>query len=204
MSVLCDSEIIELCVNSVDRYTGDSIIKDMISPFSPVAIKEENGKKIISYGVSAYGYDIRVADEFKIFHKEVAEVYKCIDPKSTVGHTHLFREGKADVMLIPPNSMMLCRSVEYFRIPRDIMCIAVGKSTYARCGIIANITPLEAEWEGYLTIELSNTTPLPVKVYANEGIAQLIFFKADKVCTTSYKDKDGKYQGQQGVTGAIV
>ncbi len=200
MSVLCDSEIIKRCISVVD---GGVNRIGMISPYSEVAVKEENGKKIISYGVSAYGYDIRVADEFKI----CSNIYDTIvlDPKNIDGASQRqFLEYKQDEILIPANSMMLCRSVEYFRIPRDIMCIAVGKSTYARCGIIANITPLEAEWEGYLTIELSNTTPLPVKVYANEGIAQLIFFKADKVCDVSYADKKGKYQGQVGVTGAIV
>lgn len=189
MSVLSDWEIIERCKQG------------MIAPFSPVAVKEENGKKIISYGVSAYGYDIRVANEFKLIYPNLQDTCEVIDPKQD---NSLFIEFRQDEILLPPNSMMLCRSLEYFRIPRDIMCIAVGKSTYARCGIIANITPLEAEWEGYLTIELSNTTPLPVKVYANEGVAQLIFFKADSVCQTSYKDKDGKYQGQVGVTGAKV
>ncbi len=208
MTVLCDSEIIERCleVYKLDEEGNKTFIgpQGMISPFSPVAVKEEGGKKIISYGVSAYGYDIRVADEFKICRQPDDQDIDTwgIDPKNTC--SSVFDFEKSDSILLPPNSMMLCRSVEYFRIPRDIMCIAVGKSTYARCGIIANITPLEAEWEGYLTIELSNTTPLPVKVYANEGIAQLVFFKADKVCTTSYKDKDGKYQGQVGVTGAIV
>lgn len=192
MSVLCDREIIIRCTK----------LDPMITPFSPLAVKEVAGKKIISYGVSAYGYDIRVANEFKvILERPTYEDH--IDPKTPNHFMFELIESDTYVML-PPNSMMLCRSVEYFRIPRDIMCIAVGKSTYARCGIIANITPLEAEWEGYLTIELSNTTPLPVKVYANEGIAQLIFFKADTVCGTSYKDKAGKYQGQTGVTGSIV
>jgi dCTP deaminase len=190
MSVLSDKEIIERC------NAG------MITPFSPTAVKEENGNKIISYGVSAYGYDIRVANEFKLFYSDITTIYNYIDPKITNTQFPLYYEKVADEILIPPNSMMLCRSVEYFRIPRDIMCIAVGKSTYARCGIIANITPLEAEWEGYLTIELSNTTPLPVKIYVNEGIAQLVFFKAENMCEISYKDKDGKYQGQTGVTGA--
>ncbi len=189
MSVLSDREIIERCEAG------------MITPFSPVAVKEIDGKKVISYGVSAYGYDIRVADEWRIV-EPCGPMLTHLDPKSP--NEGIFKDFIKDEILLPPNSMMLCRSVEYFRIPRDIMCIAVGKSTYARCGIIANITPLEAEWEGYLTIELSNTTPLPVKVYANEGICQLLFFKADTVCTTSYKDKDGKYQGQTGVTGALV
>ncbi len=205
MSILSDSEIIERCHDYKIEYNacGEKLVLDqnpMISPFSPVAVKEVDGQKIISYGVSAYGYDITVADEFRILKLKNALDY--IDPKQK--HDHLYHDYTEDEIFIPANSMMLCRSVEYFRIPRDIMCIAVGKSTYARCGIIANITPLEAEWEGYLTIELSNTTPLPVKVYAWEGIAQLIFFKADRVCDVSYKDKDGKYQGQTGVTGSIV
>lgn len=199
MSVLADHEIIERCVSVIDA--GVKKI-GMISPYSDVAVKEENGKKIISYGVSAYGYDIRVADEFKLFYRDVNTVHEYIDPKNANPQFPLFHDVVADEILLPPNSMMLCRSVEYFRIPRDIMCVAVGKSTYARCGIIANITPLEAEWEGYLTIELSNTTPLPVKIYANEGICQLLFFKADNICDISYADKKGKYQGQTGVTGS--
>jgi dCTP deaminase len=188
MSVLADSEIIERCTNTETP---------MIYPFVDHQVKELDGRKLISYGVSAYGFDIRVANEFKL----VVAGYQ-IDPKNNDGLR--FENVVSDSVNIPPNSMMLCRSVEYFRIPRDIMCIAVGKSTYARCGIIANITPLEAGWEGHLTIELSNTTPLPVKVYANEGIAQLIFFKANKVCEISYKDKNGKYQGQTGITGAKI
>lgn len=188
MSVLCDKDIISLCTNQ---------LHPMIYPFSSVGVREENGKKIISYGVSAYGYDIRVANEFKHIDLPMRGI---IDPKQR--NDYFTEQYVEDYTLVAPNSMVLCRSVEYFHIPRDIMCIAVGKSTYARCGIVANITPLEAEWEGYLTIELSNTTPLPVKVYANEGIAQLIFFKAKSVCATSYKDKNGKYQGQLGVTEA--
>ncbi len=208
MSILCDSEIINRCIKrtTYNKQTQITTVTQdaMIEPFSAVAVKEENGKKIISYGVSAYGYDIRVADEFKLTTKIDCSVVKTkiLDPKNI--QDDVFFEYKQDEILLPPNSMMLCRSVEYFRIPRDIMCIAVGKSTYARCGIVANITPLESCWEGYLTIELSNTTPLPVKVYAWEGIAQLIFFKADKVCDVSYADKKGKYQGQTGVTGSIV
>lgn len=201
MSVLSDHEIIERCMIHKDLTTGD-LSGGMIEPYSCVAVKEEDGKKIISYGVSAYGYDIRVADEFKLVNTYNQE-QGIIDPKSDFTSL-LFTPVRGDSVNIPPNSMMLCRSVEYFRIPRDIMCIAVGKSTYARCGIVANITPLEAEWEGHLTIELSNTTPLPVKIYANEGIAQLIFFKADNICDISYADKGGKYQGQVGVTGAKV
>ncbi len=200
MTILCDSEIIELCRSHYDN--GVRRWDQIIHPFSPVAVKEENGKKIISYGTSSYGYDIRVADEFKLIKYNSCGPTASIDPKNVVSVE--YSEFKQPHIEIPPNSMMLCRSVEYFRIPRDIMCIAVGKSTYARCGVIANITPLESCWEGYLTIELSNTTPLPVKIYANEGIAQLIFFKADKVCDVSYADKQGKYQGQVGVTGAIV
>lgn len=189
MSVLSDREITERCTNTETP---------MISPFVGHQVKELDSRKLISYGLSCYGFDIRVADEFKV----IKRFDQVIDPKNK--DCVSFSNIGGAVVEIPPNSMMLCRSVEYFRIPRDIMCIAVGKSTYARVGVIANITPLEPEWEGYLTIELSNTTPLPVKVYANEGIAQLIFFKADNICQTSYKDKDGKYQGQTGVTGSIV
>ncbi len=184
MSIRPDSWIIKQC-----RDHG------MIEPFVDESVKSILGRKIISYGVSAYGYDIRVADVFKL---PIINNAFIIDPKVPVS----FSEFTANEVLIPPNSMMLCRSLEYFRIPRDVLGICVGKSTYARCGVIANITPLEPEWEGHLTIELSNTTPLPVKVYAFEGIAQLLFYQTSDVCTTSYKDKGGKYQGQTGVTGS--
>jgi dCTP deaminase len=157
----------------------------MIEPFEPTLVRE--GK--ISYGLSSYGYDIRVADEYYIFTNVYTTV---VDPKN-VYH-------KGEYCIIPPNSFCLARSVEYFRIPRNVIGICLGKSTYARCGIIVNITPLEPEWEGHLTIEISNTTPLPAKIYSFEGIAQLIFLEADEVCRISYADRKGKYQGQRGIS----
>ncbi len=191
MSVLSDIEIVQRC-----------LLENMIEPYEISTVREVMGQKVISYGVSGYGYDIRVADEFKLLYRNPFEVAETIDPKDSTSVR--YAAFKSKTVLIPPNSMLLCRSVEKFKIPRDIMCIAVGKSTYARCGLIVNITPLEPEWEGYLTIEVSNTTPLAVRVYANEGIAQLIFFKADTVCGTSYADKGGKYQSQVGVQEAKV
>ena len=158
----------------------------MIEPF----VERQARTGVVSYGVSSYGYDIRVADEFKIFTNVNSTV---IDPKS-------FVDIKGDVCIIPPNSFALARTIEYFRIPRDILTICLGKSTYARCGIIVNVTPFEPEWEGHVTIEISNTTPLPAKIYANEGIAQVLFFQGDEPCEVSYKDKQGKYQAQRGVT----
>jgi dCTP deaminase len=187
MSVLCDSEIIERA------YAG------MIEPFSELQVKEVNGSKVISYGVSSYGYDMRIADEFKIFTNVNNAI---VDPKKFDEKSYVDYEGS--VCIIPPNSFVLARSVEYFRIPRDILTICVGKSTYARCGIIVNVTPFEPEWEGFVTIEISNTTPLPARIYAYEGIAQVIFLKADMVCATSYKDKGGKYQKQTELTIARV
>ena len=150
---------------------------------------------VVSYGVSSYGYDIRVADEFKIFTNINSTLIdpKDFDPKS-------FVDLKADVCIVPPNSFALARTVEYFKIPRDVLTICLGKSTYARCGIIVNVTPFEPEWEGHVTIEISNTTPLPAKIYANEGIAQVLFFQGDEPPEVSYKDKKGKYQSQTGVT----
>ncbi len=162
----------------------------MIEPF--VENQVRNG--VISYGVSSYGYDIRVADEFMIFtnvHSAVVDP-KNFDPKSMV-------EFKGDVCVIPPNSFALARSVEYFRIPRGVLTVCLGKSTYARCGIIVNVTPFEPEWEGFVTLEISNTTQLPAKIYANEGLAQVLFFEADEECETSYADKKGKYQKQQSI-----
>ena len=163
----------------------------MIEPFEEGQVREG----VISYGLSSYGYDMRVADEFRIFHNALAPV---VDPKAFDDRS--FVEHQGDDCIIPPNSFALARSVEYFRIPRDVMTITVGKSTYARCGIITNVTPFEPEWEGYVTLEISNTTPLPAKVYSNEGIAQVLFFQADEACETSYADRKGKYQGQTGVT----
>jgi dCTP deaminase len=162
----------------------------MIEPFAENQVR--NG--VISYGVSSYGYDIRVADEFKIFTNVFSAVVdpKQFDPNSMVDY-------KGDVCVIPPNSFALARTVEYFRIPRSVLTICVGKSTYARCGIIVNVTPFEPEWEGYVTLEISNTTPLPAKIYANEGVAQVLFFEADDECKISYADKKGKYQKQQTI-----
>ncbi|HSQ28149.1 MAG TPA: dCTP deaminase [Anaerolineales bacterium] len=162
----------------------------MIEPFEENQVR--NG--VISYGVSSYGYDIRVANEFKIFTNVFSAVVdpKHFDPKSMVDY-------QGDVCVIPPNSFALARTVEYFRIPRGVLTVCLGKSTYARCGIIVNVTPFEPEWEGFVTLEISNTTPLPAKIYANEGIAQVLFFEGDEVCETSYADKKGKYQAQQSI-----
>jgi dCTP deaminase len=165
--------------------------KRMIEPFSDQQVRDG----VISFGVSSYGYDFRVADEFKIFTIVDSII---VDPKHF--DTHLFVDYKGDVCTIPPNSFVLARSVEYFRIPRGVLTICLGKSTYARCGIIVNITPFEPEWEGYVTLEISNTAPLPAKIYANEGIAQVLFFEADEQCETSYADKKGKYQAQKSIS----
>jgi dCTP deaminase len=174
-----------------DHWIAEMARNGMIAPF----IDEQVRDGAISYGVSSYGYDLRVADEFKIF----TNVHNAIvDPKAFTDDS--FVDFKGDVCIIPPNSFALARSVEYFRIPRDVLTICVGKSTYARCGLIVNVTPFEPEWEGYVTLEISNTTPLPAKVYANEGLAQVLFFEADDVCEQSYGDKQGKYQNQLGVT----
>jgi dCTP deaminase len=164
--------------------------RGMIEPFEPGQIRQNAaGEKIVSYGTSSYGYDIRCAPEFKVVDP------KNFDPKS-------FVDIESDVCIIPPNSFALARTMEYFRIPRNVLTVCLGKSTYARCGIIVNVTPFEPEWEGYVTLEFSNTTPLPAKIYAGEGCAQVLFFESDKddVCETSYKDRGGKYQGQVGVT----
>jgi len=165
--------------------------RKMIEPF----VDDQVRAGVISYGLSSYGYDVRVGDEFKVFSNVFNAIVdpKNFDPKS-------FVDIKADVCIIPPNSFALASTIEYFRIPRDILTICLGKSTYARCGIIVNVTPFEPEWEGHVTIEISNTTPLPAKIYANEGIAQVLFFQSDEVCDVSYKDKKGKYQAQRGVT----
>ena len=162
----------------------------MIEPFADNQVHDG----VISYGVSSYGYDIRVADEFKIF----TNVYSAIvDPKDFMSESMV--DFKGDVCVIPPNSFALARTVEYFRIPRSVLTICVGKSTYARCGIIVNVTPFEPQWEGFVTLEISNTTPLPARIYANEGIAQVLFFQADEECETSYADKKGKYQKQESI-----
>jgi dCTP deaminase len=163
----------------------------MIEPFEDRQVRAG----VISYGLSSYGYDIRVADEFKVFTNINSTV---VDPKNFDSRS--FVDVKADVCIIPPNSFALAKTVEYFRIPRDVLTVCVGKSTYARCGLIVNVTPFEPEWEGYVTLEISNTTPLPAKVYANEGISQVLFFQSDEMCEVSYADKKGKYQRQQGLT----
>ena len=174
----------------------------MIEPFEPGQVKFSNkggasGERIVSYGTSSYGYDVRCSREFKVFTNINSTIVdpKHFDPKS-------FVDIEADECIIPPNSFALARTVEYFRIPRDVLVVCLGKSTYARCGIIVNVTPLEPEWEGHVTLEFSNTTPLPARIYANEGVAQMLFFQSgsDDVCETSYRDRGGKYQGQTGVT----
>ena len=163
---------------------------DMINPFAEGQAREG----VISYGLSSYGYDLRVADEFKIFTNVNSTI---VDPKHFDERS--FVEFRGSVCVIPPNSFTLARSVEYFKIPRDVITVCVGKSTYARCGIIVNVTPLEPEWEGFVTLEISNTAPLPARVYANEGLCQIVFIGADELCEVSYKDKKGKYQAQQGI-----
>jgi len=165
--------------------------KDMIEPF----VAEQNKKGVISYGVSSYGYDARVADEFKVFTNVNNAL---VDPKNFSEES--FVERKSDNCIIPPNSFVLARTVEYFKIPRDVLVICLGKSTYARCGIIVNVTPLEPEWEGHVTLEFSNTTPLPAKVYANEGACQFLFLKGEIACDVSYLERSGKYMKQRGVT----
>ena len=167
----------------------------MIEPFAPDLVRQNEGGKIVSYGTSSYGYDVRVANEFKIFTNINSTI---VDPKNFDERN--FVDFTGDVCIIPPNSFALARTVEYFRIPRSVLTVCLGKSTYARCGIIVNVTPLEPEWEGHVTLEFSNTTPLPAKIYANEGVAQMLFFESDEICDTSYKDRGGKYLGQTGVT----
>jgi dCTP deaminase len=187
MSVLSDGEIVQLAKEG------------MISPFEDGQIRKVGDEKIISYGTSSYGYDARVADEFRIFTNVNNSI---VDPKAFDSNS--FVERQSDVCIIPPNSFALARTVEYFNIPRDLLVICLGKSTYARCGIIVNVTPLEPEWEGHVTLEFSNTTNLPAKIYANEGSCQFIFLRASEICQTSYRDKGGKYQGQKGVTLPIT
>lgn len=204
MSILCDREIIERATKHqmITPFEAGNV-KERISPaLVPVSMQENYQpvkERIISYGTSSYGYDMRIADEFKIF----TNINTCIvDPKNFDEKS--FVDFKGDSCIIPPNSFLLGRSVEYFKIPRDIMVVCLGKSTYARVGLVCNVTPLESEWEGYVTIEISNTTPCPAKIYANEGIAQLLFFRASEVCKISYKDKKGKYMSQTGITLAKV
>ena len=184
MSIKSDNWIIE-----------QSEKNQLIKPFEKEQIREVDNKKVISYGVSSYGYDVRCANEFKIFTNTFSSV---VDPKNFDEKS--FVDIQDSECIIPPNSFALARTVEYFKIPRSILTLCLGKSTYARCGIIVNVTPLEPEWEGHVTLEFSNTTNLPAKIYANEGVAQMLFFESDQVCKTSYKDRGGKYQGQTGVT----
>ena len=169
--------------------------KGMIEPFEPGQVRQRGEQRLISYGTSSYGYDVRCSREFKVFTNINSAT---VDPKN-------FDEGsfvhvESDVCVIPPNSFALASTVEYFRIPRNVLTVCLGKSTYARCGIIVNVTPLEPEWEGHVTLEFSNTTTLPAKIYAEEGVAQMLFFESDEACETSYADRGGKYQGQRGVT----
>jgi dCTP deaminase len=178
-----------------DRWIRRMAAQGMIEPFEAQQVKEVAGRRVVSYGTSSYGYDIRCSDEFKIFTNINSTI---VDPKSFDAKS--FVDFKGAVCIIPPNSFALARTVEFFRIPRDVLTICLGKSTYARCGIIVNVTPLEPEWQGHVTLEFSNTTPLPAKIYAGEGCAQVIFLQSDEVCETSYRDRGGKYQGQQGVT----
>ena len=185
MSILADKEIRRLAVE-----------QHMIEPFVERQVRQlDNGQRVISYGLSSYGYDLRVADEFKVFTNVFNTV---VDPKNFDDKS--FVDLQTDVCIVPPNSFALARSVEYFRIPRDLLTICLGKSTYARCGIIVNVTPFEPEWEGHVTLEISNTTPLPAKIYAKEGLAQVLFFRANQVCEISYNDRKGRYQKQQGIT----
>ena len=178
-----------------DRWIRRMAAKGMIEPFEPIQVRVIDGRRVVSYGTSSYGYDIRCAPEFKIFTNINSTI---VDPKAFDPNS--FVDVRGDVCIIPPNSFALARTIEYFRIPRNVLTICLGKSTYARCGIIVNVTPLEPEWEGHVTLEFSNTTPLPARIYANEGCAQVIFIESDEVCETSYRDRGGKYQGQTGVT----
>ncbi len=178
-----------------DRWITRMAREGMIDPFEPQQVRHVEGQRVISYGVSSYGYDVRCADEFKIFTNINSTI---VDPKNFDARG--FVDFKGDCCIIPPNSFALASTVEYFRIPRSTLVVCLGKSTYARCGIIVNVTPLEPEWEGHVTLEFSNTTPLPAKIYANEGVAQMLFFESDEICETSYGDRGGKYQGQRGVT----
>jgi dCTP deaminase len=179
-----------------DHWIRRMAAQGMIEPFAAEQVRHAaDGSRIVSYGTSSYGYDVRCADEFKIFTNINSTI---VDPKHFDARS--FVDVKGPECIIPPNSFALARTVEYFRIPRSVLTVCLGKSTYARCGIIVNVTPLEPEWEGHVTLEFSNTTPLPARIYANEGVAQMLFFESDEVCATSYRDRGGKYQGQVGVT----
>jgi dCTP deaminase len=185
----------DLWINRMNRNTLP-VSEHMISPFEYGQVREADGQKIISYGTSSYGYDARVADEYKVFTNINSTL---VDPKNFDEKSFVDVSGKG-YCIIPPNSFALGRTLERFKIPRSVLTICLGKSTYARVGLIVNVTPLEPEWEGFVTLEFSNTTPLPVKIYSNEGICQFLFFESDEVCATSYRDRGGKYQNQVGVT----
>src|SRR3954467_8940676 len=178
-----------------DRWIRGMAGEGMIEPFEAGQVRTVNGSRIVSYGTSSYGYDVRCANEFKVFTNINSTI---VDPKNFDPGS--FIDMRSDVCIIPPNSFALARTVEYFRIPRNVLTICLGKSTYARCGIIVNVTPLEPEWEGHVTLEISNTTPLPAKIYANEGVCQFLFLQGDQACQTSYADRAGKYMKQTGVT----
>ncbi len=178
-----------------DKWIRRMAKQGMIEPFEPQLVRRNEQGKIVSYGTSSYGYDVRCARAFKVFTNIHSAI---VDPKNFDEKS--FMDIETDVCIIPPNSFVLAHTIEYFRIPRSVLTICLGKSTYARCGIIVNVTPLEPEWEGHVTLEFSNTTSLPAKIYANEGVAQMLFFESDEICETSYADRGGKYQGQTGVT----
>lgn len=178
-----------------DRWIRQQAANGMIEPFEPGQVRMRGDEKLISYGTSSYGYDVRCSPQFKVFTNINSAT---VDPKAFDERS--FVDVQDEVCIIPPNSFALASTVEYFRIPEDVLTICLGKSTYARCGIIVNVTPLEPEWEGHVTLEFSNTTTLPAKIYANEGVAQMLFFQSDERCETTYKDRGGKYQGQRGVT----
>ena len=184
-----------MSIKSDNWIRKQALENQMIQPFEAGQVRKVNNKKIVSYGTSSYGYDVRCGNEFKIFTNINNNI---VDPKNF--NPDSFVEFIGDECIIPPNSFALARTIEYFKIPRSTLVICLGKSTYARCGIIVNVTPLEPEWEGQVTLEFSNTTTLPAKIYAGEGIAQMLFFESDDICETSYKDRNGKYQGQTGVT----
>ena len=180
-----------------DRWIKEKGVKEgMIEPFEPEQVRYKDGDKVISYGTSSYGYDVRCASEFKIFTN--VHTTSVVDPKNFDETSFIAIDEP--FCIIPPNSFALARTIEYFRIPKDVLTVCLGKSTYARCGIIVNVTPLEPEWEGHVTLEFSNTTPLPAKIYANEGVAQMLFYQSDEQCEVTYKQRGGKYMGQIGVT----
>ena len=188
-----------MSIKSDSWITKMSEEKNMISPFVKKQVRFHGDKRVISYGTSSFGYDVRCAPEFKVFTNVHSAI---VDPKNFDDKS--FVDMKGDVCIIPPNSFALARTVEYFRIPRDVLVVCLGKSTYARCGIIVNVTPLEPEWEGTVTLEFSNTTPLPIKIYANEGVCQFLFFRSDVLCEVSYADRAGKYMNQREITLPFV